>query len=276
MSAPRSTPPETSHAPRDRAGDDPGTGADAGAGEVGAGEAGGGEVAGGGAAPRLSRERIVDEAIALVDAEGVNALTMRRLGGRLGVEAMALYRYVNGREDLLEGVVDRLVSTLEIDPGARMGPADGWQAFLQWMAHTVRQLVLDHPLAFPLIATRHPAAPWLRPPLRSLAVVEAFLDGLLRRGFTEDQAVRAYRSFTSFLLGHLLLESAARGAQFSGPETPLDEGSATLPTSDAALSLDRFPTVARLSPRLVEDHAATEFEVALEALLERMDLELSQ
>lgn len=225
--------------------------------------------------PRLSRVRIIDEAIALVDAEGVNALTMRRLGARLGVEAMALYRYVNGREDLLEGVVDRLVSTLEIDPGAQMGPADGWQAFLQWMAHNVRRLALDHPQAFPLIATRHPAAPWLRPPLRSLAVVEEFLDGLLRRGFTEAQAVRAYRTFTTFLLGHLLLESAARGAQFSGPETPLDEGSADLP-NEGALSLDGFPTLARLAPRLEEDHVQIDFEEALESLLERLDLELSQ
>ena len=255
MPTPRSTPSPTARARSERAPGDVGAGADP---------------------PRLSRVRIIDEALALVDAEGVNALTMRRLGSRLGVEAMALYRYVNGREDLLEGVVDRLVSTLEIDPGARMGPADGWQAFLQWMAHTVRQLVLDHPLAFPLIATRHPAAPWLRPPLRSLSVVEAFLDGLLRRGFTEDQAVRAYRTFTSFLLGHLLLESAARGAQFSGPETPLDEGSAALPNKDAALSLELFPTVARLSPQLEEDHVEIEFEVALESLLERMDLELSQ
>jgi TetR/AcrR family tetracycline transcriptional repressor len=255
MPTPRSAPSPTARARSERVPGDAGAGVDP---------------------QRLSRDRIIDEAIALVDAEGVNALTMRRLGGRLGVEAMALYRYVNGREDLLEGVVDRLVSTLEIDPGAQMGPADGWQAFLQWMAHTVRQLVLDHPLAFPLIATRHPAAPWLRPPLRSLSVVEAFLGGLLRRGFTEDQAVRAYRTFTSFLLGHLLLESAARGAQFSGPETPLDEGSATLPNEDAALSLELFPTVARLSARLEEDHVEIEFEEALESLLERMDLELSQ
>ncbi|GAA2156389.1 TetR family transcriptional regulator [Humibacillus xanthopallidus] len=230
----------------------------------------------GGADQRLSRDRIIDEAIALVDSEGVNALTMRRLGTRLGVEAMALYRYVNGREDLLEGVVDRLVSSLEIDPGARMEPADGWQAFLQWMAHNVRQLALDHPLAFPLIATRHPAAPWLRPPLRSLAVVEEFLDGLLRRGFTEAQAVRAYRTFTSFLLGHLLLESASRGAQFSGPETPLDEGSAPVPNDDAALSLEGFPTLARLALQLEKDRVEIEFEEALESLLERMDLELSQ
>lgn len=225
---------------------------------------------------RLDRATIISEAIALIDEEGVNALTMRRLGSRLEVEAMALYRYVNGREDLLEGVVDWLVATLQIDPGSQMQPADGWQAFLQWMAHSVRELALAHPKAFPLIATRHPAAPWLRPPLRSLRVVEEFLDGLIGRGFTEEQAVRAYRTFTSFLIGHLLLEAAAHGATFSEPGIPLDEGRASIPNEDSTLDLARFPTVNRLRPQLEQDHVQAEFEEALEHLLERLDLELSQ
>ncbi|GAA5033408.1 TetR/AcrR family transcriptional regulator C-terminal domain-containing protein [Terrabacter aeriphilus] len=225
---------------------------------------------------KLTRERILDEAIVMVDADGVHALTMRRLGARLGVEAMAIYRYVNGREDLLEGVVDRLVSTLQIDPGHQMEPLDGWQAFLQWMAHNVRRLALDHPNAFPLIATRHPAAPWLRPPLRSMRVVEEFLGGLLSRGFTEEQAVRTYRVFTSFLIGHLLLESAARGAELSPPGVPLDEGEAAVPNTDARLDLGEFPIVVRLAAELEAEHVDADFEESLEHLLERLDLELSQ
>lgn len=228
------------------------------------------------AQPRLTRERILDVAIAMVDEDGVNALTMRRLGARLGVEAMAIYRHVNGREDLLEGVVDRLVATLQIDPGHEMEPLDGWQAFLQWMAHDVRRMALEHPKAFPLVATRHPAAPWLRPPLRSLRVVEEFLHGLLARGFTEEQAVRAYRIFTSFLIGHLLLESAARGGDLSPASVPLDEGEAAIPNRDARLDLDEFPTVVRLAGELEADHVDADFEESLEHLLERLDHELSQ
>lgn len=224
----------------------------------------------------LGRERIVDQAIAIIDSAGPGALTMRRLGHELGVEAMSLYRYVNGREDLLEAVVDRLVGELEVDPGGRMDPMDGWQAFLQWMAHEVRKLAMAHPNAFPLIATRHPAAPWLRPPLRSLRVVEEFLDSLMSRGFNEDQAIAAYRSFTSFLLGHLLLESAARGASTAPVEEPLNEGEADVPNADVELSVTDYPTVARLKNKLSEDHTEAEFEQALEALLERMDLTLSQ
>jgi AcrR family transcriptional regulator len=225
---------------------------------------------------RLNRELIVDHAIAIIDTSGLGALTMRRLGQDLGAEAMALYRYVNGREDLLEAVVDRLVNELEVDPGGQMHPLDGWQAFLQWMAHEVRRLALEHPNAFPLVATRHPAAPWLRPPLRSLRVVQEFLDGLTSRGFTDDQAVAAYRSFTSFLLGHLLLEVATLGASTAPVEEPLDEGDADVPNADADLDVSGYPTVARLRAKLSEDHTEAEFEKALEALLERMDHALSQ
>ena len=226
--------------------------------------------------PALNRERIVDAAIELIDAEGVAALTMRRLGTRLAVEAMSLYRYVNGREDLLEAVVDALVGTIQIPAPGQLQPVDGWQAFLQELAHDVRRLAHEHPSAFPLIATRHPAAPWLRPPLRSLRVVEAFLDGLRARGFTDRQAVAAYRSFTSFLLGHLLLESAMHGAAMAPAEEPLDEGDADLPNRDQELDVADYPTVARLREPLTEDHADDEFEEALEHLLVRLDLDHSQ
>jgi TetR/AcrR family transcriptional regulator, tetracycline repressor protein len=224
----------------------------------------------------LSRARIVETAIDLIDTEGVSALTMRRLGAALDVEAMALYRYVNGREDLLEAVVDALVDSVEIPGTAELQPVDGWQAFLQVLAHNVRQLAIEHPAAFPLIATRHPAAPWLRPPLRSLRMVEAFLTGLEARGFSERQAVAAYRSFTSFLLGHLLLEAAMQGAPLSPAEEPLDEGDARVPNGDADLEVSEFPTVARLRAPLTEDHTDEEFETALEHLLVRLDLENAQ
>nr|WP_281289292.1 TetR/AcrR family transcriptional regulator C-terminal domain-containing protein [Terrabacter aerolatus] len=224
----------------------------------------------------MTRERIVEVAVELIDIDGVSALTMRRLGARLGVEAMSLYRYVNGREDLLEAVVEALVGTIEIPATGQLQPGDGWQAFLQHLAHDVRRLAHEHPSAFPLVATRHPAAPWLRPPLRSLRVVEGFLEGLRARGFSDRQAVAAYRSFTSFLLGHLLLESAVHGAAMSPAEEPLDEGDADLPNRDHELDLGRYPTVTRLRGPLGEDHADEEFEEALEHLLVRLDLEHAQ
>ena len=77
----------------------------------------------GSARQALTRERIIATAIEFVDEHGLAALTMRGLGKELGVEAMSLYRYVNGREDLLEGIVDRMVGHLHLRPDSgRAGP----------------------------------------------------------------------------------------------------------------------------------------------------------
>jgi len=222
----------------------------------------------------LSRERIVAAAISFVDRKGLTALTMRRLGTELGVEAMSLYRYVAGRDDLLEGMVDQMVEQLHLDPsGGWSGPGDGWQAYLQWLAHGVRQLVQEHPHAFPLIATRHPAAPWLRPPLRSLAVVEDFLSTLVARGFTDDGAVAAYRAFSSFLLGHLLLEAAMLGSR-TAPVVDLEDAGRSGAATSCRVDLRDFPVLQRLEDRLSQDHAAAEFERALEDLLDRLERDL--
>ncbi|MEO3935640.1 TetR/AcrR family transcriptional regulator C-terminal domain-containing protein [Dermatophilaceae bacterium Soc4.6] len=229
----------------------------------------------------LSRATIIDAAIGMIDRSGsLQALTMRSLSAHLGFEAMALYRHINGREALLEGIVDTLVEQIQTRPegDGDHEPAltDEWQGMLQWTAHCVRQVAIDHPAIFPLIATRPPAAPWLCPPLRSLRLVEDLLRGFSECGFTDRKAVETYRIFSSFLLGHLLLEAATRGASTAPVDEPLDEGDADVdpPTSD--LEVSSYPTLVRTAAMLTEDHTEAEFEMALEALLDRLDREISQ
>jgi AcrR family transcriptional regulator len=216
----------------------------------------------------LSRERILRAALSYIDVHGLPDLTMRRLGAELGVEAMSLYRYVPGREDLLDGVVTVLVDAMYDDPDVIQAPDRGWQDFLQRLAHGVRRVALAHPQAFPLVASRPPEAPWLRPPLRSLAWVESFLSGLTREGFSDAAAVTAYRAFSSFLLGHLLLEVATLGADIG----PLDVTTSDEPDPGLA----NYPLVQRLSRALAEDHSPVEFEDSLEQLLDRLQLLLSR
>lgn len=211
----------------------------------------------------LSRDRIVDAAVAFIDEHGLPGLSMRRLGTLLGVEAMSLYRYVPGREELLDAVVERIVNEMAADPDVLDRPEHGWQDYLQRLAHGIRRVALSHPKAFPLVASRPAEAPWLRPPLRSLHWVESFLDGLTAEGFSDTAVVEAYRAFTSFLLGHLLLEVASLGADL-GPLDVVDE--------EADNSLAPYPNVRRLGSALREDHAATEFEDSLENLLHRLAL----
>jgi len=210
----------------------------------------------------LSRERIVRSALEFIDANGLPGLTMRRLGEQLGVEAMALYRYVPSKEDLLDAVVEALVADVRADEAVLDSPRDGWQDFLQRLAHGVRRTALAHPKAFPLVVSRPAEAPWLRPPLRSLEWVETFMSGLLDEGFSDEAAIEGYRAYTSFLLGHLLLEVAIHGADV-GPLDVLGDQTGEPGTS-------QYPTVARLRDPLSEDRSAVEFEEALEALLERM------
>lgn len=212
----------------------------------------------------LDRGRILDAAVAFIDEFGLPGLTMRRLGEQLGVEAMALYRYVQGKEELLDGVVEVLVDGMRADDEVIDAPRDGWQDFVQRLAHGVRRVALAHPKAFPLVASRPPEAPWLRPPLRSLSWVEAFLTGLKSEGFTDAGAVASYRAFSSFLLGHLLLEVSTHGADV-GPLDVLEEDPEPEGLAD-------FPLVRRLRPALSTDTSAVEFEEALEELLNRMAL----
>lgn len=217
----------------------------------------------------LDRERIISAAVRFIDEYGLTGLSMRRLGAELGVEAMSLYRYVPGRENLLDAVVESIVEEMRHDDDVIEVPRDGWQDFLQRLAHGVRRVALRHPKVFPLVASRPPEAPWLRPPLRDLRWVEAFLDGLQTEGFSDQAAVAAYRAFTSFLLGHLLLEVSALGGDV-GPLDVLDDG------EDLDTSLAPYPQVGRLRSALSEDHSAVEFEEALEDLLNRIALVRSE
>jgi len=220
----------------------------------------------------LDRDRIVAAAIGFIDEFGLAGLTMRRLGGVLGVEAMSLYRYVPGRESLLDAVVESIVDEMEHDQDVLQKPEAGWQDFLQRLAHGIRRVALSHPRAFPLVASRPTEAPWLRPPLRSVRWVETLLDGLIEEGFGDDAAVGAYRAFTSFLLGHLLLEVAVHGADV-GPLDVLDDDE----DGDAPdTSLASYPAVRRLQGQLREDHSGIEFEESLEELLNRIALMKSE
>jgi AcrR family transcriptional regulator len=217
----------------------------------------------------LDRDRILRGAVDFIDEHGLAALTMRRLGASLGVEAMALYRYVPGREDLLDGVVDRVVETLfdkEDGDDLYIEDHNGWQDYLMRLAHGVRRIALAHPSVFPLVASRPPAAPWVRPPLRSLRVVESFLGTLGEAGFSDQAAVAAYRAYSSFLLGHLLLEVTQIGAQVSLLDQPAGD-----PETQRRADLSEFPSLLRTEPLLSLDKSAAEFEEALENLLDRLE-----
>jgi AcrR family transcriptional regulator len=222
-------------------------------------EAAPGEGAGPG---NLNRRTVLAGAISMVDRDGLRELTMRKLGAYLGVEGMALYRYVPGRDALLDGIVEVVIDELYGDPEVLLSSKD-WADYLRRLAHGIRRIALAHPQLFPLIATRPPAAPWVRPPLRSLRWMESFLQEFRDCGFSDRAAVAAYQRFSSFLLGHLLLEVSAQGADIS----PVEDADPTPPqTSD----LDGYPLLKQLKPLLSENHSAEVFDNSLDLLVKHL------
>jgi AcrR family transcriptional regulator len=166
---------------------------------------------------RLSRERVLATALEVVDSEGLGALSMRRLGAELGVEAMALYRYATGKEDLLDGLVEALYLELEAVLADEAGPptaevpcpSPAWRAELHRTARATYSVALRHPNAVPLLATRMLAVPLARRPAAVLRDHERVLT-LLRQGGLEDAvAAKAHRAYTAWLLGYVLVELRA-------------------------------------------------------------------
>lgn len=213
----------------------------------------------------LDQTSILLAAIELIELDGLHQLSMRRLGAHLGVEAMALYRYVRSRDDLLDGIVNKLIEDLNDDPDV-VAQTNNWREYVHRWAHAIRRLALRYPQTFPLISTRSPVAPWLRPPLRSLQWADTFLGTVRAAGFTDRSAAEAYRAFASFLLGYLLLEVSGRGAD-TAPVPQVAPGAPGASTTD----LSRYPNLVELQGELSDDHTSEEFEEALDALVDRLE-----
>lgn len=212
---------------------------------------------------QFDRASIAGAVLGLVDETGLMGLTMHHIAGQLQVSPAALTILFPSQEALLDALVEIIVEPLFADPTAQSMNVD-WQEYLLQLAHGVRHIALAHPRAFPLIVTRPPAAPWLQPPLRSPRFVEAFLGTLHRCGFSDRRAVMAYRAFASCLFGHLLLEVSALGADIG----PVDEPD---PQLHRVEKLDAYPRLTSLHHELAQQQTTTEFEEALESLLDRLE-----
>ncbi|MFF0868293.1 TetR/AcrR family transcriptional regulator [Nonomuraea sp. NPDC003560] len=144
----------------------------------------------------LTVERIVAAAVGILDAEGPDALTMRRLGADLGVAAMSLYRHVPNRDALVSLVVDRLFTAAM----AGYTPVPDWPRALTGFAVAYRRFLLAHPRAVPLLAT-HPV---------DVRLGTELISGLLARfdaaGVPSGDTVNAVQSVAVYVLGHALAQ----------------------------------------------------------------------
>ena len=144
----------------------------------------------------LSRERVLHAAIRLADQGGIESLTMRKLAQALGVEAMSLYNHVANKGDLVDGIVDLVVSEIELP-----STATDWDVAIRECAISAHEVLLRHPWACSLVmsatSTRTVRAPRLR-----------YMEWLLRRlgeaGFSPELTYHAYHALDSHILGFTL------------------------------------------------------------------------
>jgi AcrR family transcriptional regulator len=143
----------------------------------------------------LSREQIVEAALALLDREGLTALTMRRLGRELGVEGMAIYSHFRNKAELLFALVKRFIDEIhpEYEPGA------DWQMRLRAAMRSFRRVGLAHPSVFSLLTTR----PWDGVALRRL---DEDLSWLHEAGFSPEASAYALSTLLSFVTGFVTRE----------------------------------------------------------------------
>ncbi len=102
----------------------------------------------------LSRARVLQAAVGLADAEGIASLTMRRLAGVLGVEAMSLYHHLPGKDALLDGLVESVIAEVHTEVAADGGDAGDWRARLRRRFLAARRVMLRHPWAPAVIGSR--------------------------------------------------------------------------------------------------------------------------
>lgn len=201
------------------------------------------------ARPPLTRDHIAAEALALVDEESLEGLSMRTLGKRLGVEAMALYYHFPNKGALLDAVAEQLL--LELQFPKRGTPFARIRAGLR----RYRQLAVDHPRAFVLLTTRRFSTE------RSLAVLEEILAPYAEAGFDPQMTARLFRLGGYFVGGAGHAEIASRGQQPDATPIVMEDESGVAP----------FPNVSRVAPHLALSRLDDIFEYGLDQLIRAME-----
>src|SRR4051812_260603 len=141
----------------------------------------------------LSRERVLRAAMALADRDGIDSLTMRRLGQELGVEAMSLYNHVANKDDLLDGMVDHVFSEITL-------PSDqvDWKTAMRERAISAHDALLRHPWATSLMQSRTKPGP------ATLRHHNWVIGRLRQAGFTIDMAAHAFSVIDGYIYGFAL------------------------------------------------------------------------
>ncbi len=211
------------------------------------------------ARPRLSRPAIAEAALKLIDDGGMPALTMRRLGQALGVEAMSLYEYVANKDEILEDILGSLFNEVEL-PDQNDRP---WEELACELFCAFRCMLLAHPHAVTLVASRAVQ------PLEALAPIEMSLGIFRRAGFGRQGAVDAHRVLQSFTIGYLLAETSVLNDPTAVPNS---WGTAAYALRE--LPADTLPHLSELAQVAIDRVADEQFPALLMVIISGLRTEL--
>lgn len=202
----------------------------------------------------LSRERVLQAALRLADEGGLEALSMRKLAEELGVKAMSLYNHVTNKDDVIDGIVDRVVSEIEVPC-----PDTDWKTAMRQRALSAHTVLLRHPWSAIALMSRINVGPAM------LRYVDATLGCLYEAGFSLEMADHAWNAMDSHIYGYTLQEL----------NFPI-EASAYSETADSFMNHipeAQYPYIHRLSLRVVsrDYDGLHDFEFGLNFILDGLE-----
>ena len=197
----------------------------------------------------LTLERILDGALAIVDAQGLDALTMRHLADRLGTAHTSLYRHVGSRDELLVLLLDHVMGQVRIPPDAK-----GWRARGEGHARAFRATMLAHPNVVPLLAAGQLLGP------NAMRGREYGVTTLIEEGASPELAVQAYLLVAHYTIGSLLLETGGTA------RTPAQRQAMTRLFAD--IPADRFPVVSAQADWINQPDSDDEYDFGLETIFD--------
>jgi len=204
----------------------------------------------------LSRERVLRAALVLADRDGIESLTMRKIGQELGVEAMSLYNHVANKDDILDGIVDLVFGEIAV-PSNQVD----WKTAMRQRAISARDVLLRHPWATSLMQSRTKPGP------ATLRHHDSVIGRLREAGFTVDMAAHAFSVMDGYIYGFAL-------QQMNLPYHTSEESAEVAENILRQLPADEYPHLAEM----IIEHAlklgydyAEEFEFGLDLILDGLE-----
>jgi AcrR family transcriptional regulator len=199
----------------------------------------------------LTRQRVLEAALQLIDRDGLEGFSMRKLGAMLGVEAMSLYNHIESKGALFDGVIEVLVLQAAYPEMPNATPYDELWAY----THALRDVLRAHPQALPLVATN----PFRTPP--ALAVLDRLLATVYRANVKGVQAIYALQSIAGFMIGQTLLDVGRT------PVAGFEPGAAG-PVVWQRFPAERYPALHAALPDIAQWSPDQEFDFGLQALFQ--------